>query len=226
MLTSLFTESTTTNNIELSSILLCTLASLGLGLVVAFTHMFTSKHNKNFLITLAVLPVLVEVVMLMVNGNLGTSVAILGAFGLVRFRSIPGTSKEILSVFFAMAIGLATGMGQLGFATIMTFTVAAAIIILSKVPVFGFTKTAQILKITVPEDLDYTTIFDEIFDKYLVKFELEKSRTTDMGSLFDLNYRVILKSGTNEKEFIDAIRERNGNLRVILSMPVLAEAEI
>lgn len=223
MLTSLFTEST---NIELSSILLCTIASLGLGLVVAFTHMLTSKHNKNFLITIAVLPVLVQVVMLMVNGNLGTSVAILGAFGLVRFRSIPGTSKEILSVFFAMAIGLATGMGQLGFATIMTFIVAAAIIILSKVPVFGLTNPAQILKITIPEDLDYTTVFDEIFERYLAKFELEKSRTTDMGSLFDLNYRVILKPNTNEKEFIDAVRERNGNLRVVLSTPVLAEAEI
>lgn len=224
MLTSLFTESTT--NIELSSILLCTIASLGLGLIVAFTHMLTSRHNKNFLITLAVLPVLVEVVMLMVNGNLGTSVAILGAFSLVRFRSLPGTSKEILSVFFAMAIGLATGMGQLGFAAIMTVIVAAAIILLSKVPVFGLTQPTKVLKITIPEDLDYTTVFDEVFEKYLSKFELEKSRTTDMGSLFDLNYRVVLKSGTNEKEFIDAIRERNGNLRVILSIPVLAEAEI
>lgn len=224
MLTSLLTESTT--NIELSSILLCTLASLVLGLIVAFTHKLTSRHNKNFLVTLAVLPVLVEVVMLMVNGNLGTSVAILGAFSLVRFRSLPGTSKEILSVFFAMAIGLATGMGQLGFATITTLIVAATIIFLSKVPILGLTKPAKILKITIPEDLDYTTVFDEIFEKYLSKFELEKSRTTDMGSLFDLNYRVILKSGVNEKKFIDAIRERNGNLRVILSSPILAEAEI
>lgn len=224
MLTSLFTS--TASNIELSTILLCTLVSLILGLIVAFTHMFTSRYNKNFLITLAVLPVLVEVVMLMVNGNLGTSVAILGAFGLIRFRSVPGTSKEILSVFFAMAIGLATGMGHIWFAVIMTVIVAAAIIILSKVPVFGSTKSTQILKITIPEDLDYTSVFDEIFAKYLATYEIEKARTTDMGSLFDLNYRVVLKPGVNEKEFIDAIRERNGNLRVVLSSAIANEAEI
>lgn len=224
MLTSLFNN--VSSNIDLGSILLCTIVSLILGLVVAFTHAFTSKANKNFLITLSVLPILVEVVMLMVNGNLGTSVAILGAFGLIRFRSVPGTSKEILSVFFAMAIGLATGMGHVWFAVIMAIVVAAAILILSKIPIFSFAKSAQILKITIPEDLDYTTAFDEIFTQYLSSYELHKARTTDMGSLFDLNYQVVLKSDTNEKEFVDAIRERNGNLRVVLSSPMMNEAEI
>lgn len=224
MLTSLFTS--TSSNIELSSILICTLVSLVLGIIVAITHRLTSKYNKNFLITLAVLPVLVQTVMIMVNGNLGTSVAILGAFGLVRFRSLPGTSKEILSVFFAMAIGLATGMGHIGFAALMTLIVAIAIIILSKVPVFGATKSTKILKITIPEDLDYTAVFDDIFAKYLTSSKLEKAKTTDMGSLFDLNYSVTLKNDINEKEFIDAIREKNGNLRVILSENLTNEAEI
>ena len=224
MLTSLFTS--TSSNIELSSILICTLVSLVLGIIVAITHRLTSKYNKNFLITLAVLPVLVQTVMIMVNGNLGTSVAILGAFGLVRFRSLPGTSKEILSVFFAMAIGLATGMGHVGFAALMTLIVAIAIIVLSKVPVFGTTKSTKILKITIPEDLDYTAVFDDVFAKYLTSSKLEKAKTTDMGSLFDLNYSVTLKTDINEKEFIDAIREKNGNLRVILSENLTNEAEI
>lgn len=224
MLTSLFNN--VSSNIDLASILLCTVVSLILGIVVAFTHALTSKSSKNFLVTLSVLPILVEVVMLMVNGNLGTSVAILGAFGLIRFRSVPGTSKEILSVFFAMAVGLATGMGHIWFAVIMTVIVAVAIIVLSKIPIFGLAKPAQILKITIPEDLDYTTAFDEVFTQYLSSYELQKARTTDMGSLFDLNYQVVLKSDTNEKEFVDAVRERNGNLRVILSSPMLNEAEI
>ena len=224
MLNSILTGAS--SNIEISSILICTLVSLVLGVIVAITHRLTSKYNKNFLITLAILPVLVQSVMLMVNGNLGTSVAILGAFGLVRFRSLPGTSKEILSVFFAMAIGLATGMGHIGFAAIMTAIVALAIIFLSKVPIFSLAKPTRILKVTIPEDLDYTTIFDEIFDKYLTSHRLEKAKTTDMGSLFDLNYQVVLKSDTNEKEFIDAIREKNGNLRVVLSGNFTNEAEI
>ncbi len=224
MLNSLFSE--TSSPIELSSIIICALVALALGLVVAFSHMFTSKYNKNFLITLAVLPVLVQVVMIMVNGNLGTSVAILGAFGLVRFRSMPGTSKEILSVFFAMAVGLATGMGYVGFATLLTIIVAAAIIILSKVPIFSLgMKPTQALRVTIPEDMDYTTMFDEIFDKYTRDHELEKAKTTNMGSLFDLNYIVTLKPGVNEKEFIDAIREKNGNLKVVLSH-TLSESEI
>lgn len=224
MLTSLFSDAT--SNIDLVSILICTIVSLALGIVVAVTHRITSKYNKNFLITLAILPVLVQSVMLMVNGNLGTSVAILGAFGLVRFRSLPGTSKEILSVFFAMAIGLATGMGHIGFAALMTVFVALMLIILSKVPVFGAVQPTKLLKITIPEDLDYTSVFDDIFAKYLNSSTLEKAKTTDMGSLFDLNYSVVLKTDTNEKEFIDAIREKNGNLRVILSNPMTCEAEL
>lgn len=224
MLNSLFGE--VSSSIELSTILVCMLAALGLGIVVAFSHLVTSKYNKNFLITLAILPVLVQIVMLMVNGNLGTSVAILGAFGLVRFRSMPGTSKEILSVFFAMAVGLATGMGFVGFAAIMTFAVGAAIILLSKVPVFElFVKPTQALRVTIPEDMDYTTMFDEVFAKYTRSHELEKAKTTNMGSLFDLSYLVVLKPGVNEKEFIDAIREKNGNLKVMLSH-ALTESEI
>lgn len=218
MLKSLF--SNTSSNIELSSILICTIVALILGLVIAITHKKTSRHSKDFLITLAILPVLVQTIMIMVNGNLGTSVAIVGAFSLVRFRSIPGTSKEILSVMFAMTVGLATGMGHVLFAIIMTLIVSLAIIIFSKVDFFALNKEEKILKIIVPENMDYTTMFDEIFAKYTKEYRLENVKTTNMGSLFDLTYRIILEKNVNEKEFIDDIRIKNGNLKVMLSHDV------
>lgn len=224
MLNSLFT--TAVSSVDISSILFCTLASFVLGIVIATTHRLTSKCTRGFLITLAILPILVQSVIIMVNGNLGTSVAILGAFGLVRFRSLPGTSKEILSVFFAMSVGLATGMGHIGFAVIITAVVALAIVALDKMPIFAIAKATKHLKITIPGDLDYTNVFNEIFAQYLTSFHLEKAKTTDMGSLFDLNYSVVLKPDTNEKALIDAIRERNGNLRVVLSDAMPENGEI
>ena len=215
MLKSLFDS--TSSNVELWAILVCTLVSIILGVIVAYTHKKTSKYSKNFLITLAILPVLVQTVMIMVNGNLGTSIAIVGAFSLVRFRSLPGTSKEILSVFFAMAIGLATGMGHVFFASIMTIIVAIAIILFNKLNFFDLNPNTKMLKIIVPENLDYTNIFDDIFDKFVSEFKLEKVKLTNMGSLFELNYRVTLKNKVSEKEFIDELRIKNGNLKIILS---------
>lgn len=215
MLKSLF--SNTSSSIELWAILICTLVSIILGIIVAYTHKKTSKYSKNFLITLAILPVLVQTVMIMVNGNLGTSVAIVGAFSLVRFRSLPGTSKEILSVFFAMAIGLATGMGHIFFATIMTFIVSIAIMLFSKLKLFELNQNTKMLKITIPENLDYTNMFDEIFAYFLKEFNLERVKTMNMGSLFELSYRITLKPNINEKEFIDELRVKNGNLKIMLS---------
>lgn len=215
MLKSLF--STTSSNINLTSIIICSMVSIILGVIVAYVYKKTSKYNKNFLITLAILPVLVQTVMIMVNGNLGTSVAILGAFSLIRFRSIPGNSKEILSVFFSMSIGLATGMGHAFFATIMTIMVASFIILFSKIKLFDVNEYTRLLKITIPENLDYTNMFDDIFDKYVKEFKLERVKTTNMGSLFELNYRIIVNSDINEKEFIDELRIKNGNLKIMLS---------
>lgn len=215
MLNSLFSE--VSSSVKLASILICTIVSIVLGSMIAFTHKKTSKCSKNFLVTLVVLPVLVEVVMIMVNGNLGTSVAIAGAFSLIRFRSVPGTSKEILSVFFAMAIGVATGMGHVWFASIITIIVSFVLILINQIKIFDADEKERILKIIVPENLDYTTMFDSIFTKYTKSVILEQVKTTNMGSLFDLNYRIVLNSDVNEKEFIDEIRIRNGNLKVLLS---------
>ncbi len=218
MLTSLFTEST--SNISLIKIVICTLVSLVLGFIIAFTHKKTSKYSQNFLITLTILPTLVEIVILMVNGNLGTSIAILGAFSLVKFRSLPGTSKEILSVFFAMAIGLATGMGEIFFASVMTIIICGAILLFSYLPVFRTNPHDKILKITIPENLDYSQVFVDILQKYTNSYTLEQVKTTNLGSLFELSYRISLKKEVNEKEFIDDLRIQNGNLKIMLSQNI------
>ncbi len=218
MLTSIY--STTTGSVELWEIIVCSLVAIVLGFIIAFTHMKTSKYSKNFLVTLTVLPLLVNAVMLMVNGNLGTSVAIVGAFSLVRFRSIPGTSKEILSVFFAMAVGLALGMGHIFFACLVTALTSISIFLFSWLKFFDSNNEERILKVTVPENLDYTNMFEDIFKEYTKQSELESVKTTNMGSLFDLQYRIVFDKSKNEKEFMDEIRIKNGNLKVSLSHPI------
>ena len=218
MLNSIF--SSVTSSISIGDILLSSFVSIILGILIAFTNKITSKYNKNFLITISILPLLVATVIIMVNGNLGTSVAIVGAFSLVRFRSIPGTSKEIISVFFAMAVGLATGMGQLVFAAILTVSVSLMLIILSKTKFGEVKKQTKILRITLPDNLDYTEVFDDIFATYVKSYTLEKVKTTNLGSLFELTYLITIKKDINEKEFIDELRSRNGNLKIILTHPL------
>ncbi len=202
---------------------LCVGTALVLGLIVAFVHMKTARTNKYFVTTIAVLPMLVAMAILLVNGNLGASVATVGVFSLVRFRSIPGNSRAILAVFFAMAIGLAVGTGYITFAALFTVVVGIVIAVLHAVDFGGSTMREQKLVIMVPEDIDYTNLFDDLFDKYTTKHMLERSKTTNMGSLFELAYRINLKAGVNEKEFIDQIRVKNGNLKVALSHEIAEE---
>jgi len=208
------------NELSIINLFLCSLTSIILGLIIAVVHRYTSHYTKNFLITLAVLPVLVQSVILMVNGNLGTSIAVVGAFSLVRFRSLPGTSKEIVSVFFAMVIGIATGMGQLLFATIITVLVSIILIALSKTSFGNHKENLKILKITIPDDLNYTNVFNDIFDKYVEKYSLENVKTVNLGSLFEITYRLNMKKDIDEKEFIDDLRCKNGNLKIILTQPI------
>lgn len=198
-----------------SSVIICSVVALVLGIIVSLTYMYTtSVYTKNFAVTLALLPIIVQVVLVMVNGNLGTSVAVLGIFSLVRFRSVPGSSKEITAVFLTTAIGLAIGMGFLGYAVFITIVVGVAFILLSKLS-FGdrITREKQ-LKITIPEDLDYTEIFDDIFDKYLNRVRRERVRTVNMGTMFEITYNVTMKNLKDEKQMLDEIRCRNGNLTV------------
>ncbi len=207
------------------SIIWCLLSALVLGFVISFTYRLTLKYSKNFLITISLLPLIVCSVIIMVNGNLGTSVAVLGAFSLIRFRSMPGNSKEILIVFLSMSIGLSLGMGQLVFACILTAFFLIGIVLYTKVSLFERNSKEKILKIIIPENLDYEKVFDDIFTKYTSKFSLEMVKTTNMGSLFDLSYNIILKKDVSEQEFIDELRIRNDNLKIILTHP-LVEGEL
>ena len=207
------------NELTLQSLLICSGVSIILGLVVAFTHKLTSKYNKNFLISLTIIPLMVEAIMIMVNGSLGTGIAVAGAFSLIRFRSMPGTAREILSILISMTIGLVLGMGYIGFAIIITVLSCLFIVIFNNISIFENNKE-KILKITIPEDLDYTEVFDKEFDKYLDKYEITQVKTTNMGSLFELTYLVNVKKNIKEKEFIDKLRIKNGNLKIVLSKPL------
>lgn len=215
MLSSLLSGDTAT--LDFKELLICISASLILGIVVALVHMYKNVYTKNFVVTLAVLPVLVQSVIMLVNGNLGTGVAILGAFSLIRFRSVPGGSREIASVFWAMGIGLATGMGYVGYVAVFSLIVALFFLVLYATS-FGNNQksTERELKITIPEDLDYPDLFSDIFDRYTHSASLDSVRTTTMGSLYELRYHLILKDQTQEKEIIDEVRVRNGNLPVVL----------
>ncbi|MBQ9266912.1 MAG: DUF4956 domain-containing protein [Clostridia bacterium] len=215
MFESIFTTTTTTG-LTFGNAAICIVSALIMGAIIAIVHMKTSKYTKNFVISIAVLPALVELAIMMVNGNLGTAVSIMGIFGLIRFRSIEGNSKEIISVFFAMVIGLAVGMGHIAFAATVTLVVSLIMLIYNKIPV-GSKENERNLKIVIPENLNYTNVFDEIFSEYTVKNELQKVKTTNMGSMYELSYVVEMKKDADEKKFLDDLRVRNGNLNIIMS---------
>ena len=210
-------------SVTTATFLYCTLASILLGLVCAGVYMFRHKYSKNFVITLALLPLIVQMVITLVNGNLGAGIAVMGVFNLVRFRSIPGTAKDISSVFLAMAVGLATGMGYLGLAALFTLIVAAVNIVYVLSPLGAPKGERKMLKITVPEDLEFDGMFDGILTRYASKAELTEVETTQMGSLFKLTYDVTLKEEGTAKRLIDEIRCLNGNLKVSLQSATMAK---
>ncbi|MEY8354353.1 DUF4956 domain-containing protein [Lachnospiraceae bacterium 54-53] len=206
--------------------LACTAASLVLGLIIAGVFMYRNTYTKGFAVTLALMPAIVQMVIMLVNGNLGTGVAVMGAFSLVRFRSVPGRAEEISSIFQAMAVGLAAGMGYIGIAALFVLIVGGAGMLLSASR-FGQQKAdIRVLRITIPESLDYTTVFDELFKQYLKKWDLKQVKTTNMGSLYKLDYEVVLKSPGEEKKMIDDLRCRNGNLEIFLGRPVSGREEL
>ena len=214
---------TSSIGLDIPTALICAGVALLLGIVVAITHMKTSQTTKGFLVSIATLPVLVMAVMIMINGNLGTSIAILGAFSLIRFRSVQGEAKDLLSIFFTMMIGLACGMGHILFATIITIIAVVAILLLSYTPLLEPNKRNRILKLVIPEDLDYEEVFDEIFKRYTTRADLIRMKTINMGSLYKLTYNITMKSDAKEKDFLDAIRVKNCNLKVMLSHPCMEE---
>lgn len=212
-------DTDTTKIISLGDFLLCIVCSLILGLILAAAYMYRTRYTKSFVVTLAMLPAVVCVVIMMVNGNVGTGVAVAGAFSLVRFRSVPGTAKEIGILFLAMGSGLIAGMGYLGFAFLFTVILCVVCVLYSHFS-FGVRKNASLYKtlhVTIPEDLNYTEVFDEILGKYAVEYELTQVKTTNMGSMFRLTYNLTLKESGSEKDMLDAIRCRNGNLEITLA---------
>ena len=208
-----------------TTFLLATLCSLVIGVFIAFMYTIKNSYSKSYIITLALLPAIVQVVIMLVNGNIGAGVAVAGAFSLVRFRSAPGSGKEITSIFLAMAVGLATGMGYIGIAAIFAAIITIANLILSNVSFGNGANEEKTLKITVPEGLDFEGIFDDIFARYTTKADLVEVKTSGMGSLYKLNYSVVLRSKASTKGMIDEMRQRNGNLEISCSRPVAVKSE-
>lgn len=221
--TSLLTDAA--GALSATGFLICIASALVLGLVLTLVYKSYAQPTKSFAITLATLPAIVAVIIIMVNGNLGAGVAVAGAFSLVRFRSAAGTAKEIGAIFTAMAIGLACGMGYPLFAALFTVILCAVYLVYAKTN-FGASKKAELrktLRITVPEDLEYAGMFDDLFEQYTTEHKLSRIKTTNLGSMNALTYDITLKEAGTEKALIDQLRVRNGNLEISLQQ-LLSEA--
>ena len=220
MLDTIFTGS----QITASNFLMCTGLALLLGIGTALLCMYKNKYSQSFAVTLAMLPAMVAVVIMLVNGNIGAGVAVAGGFSLVRFRSAAGTAREIGMIFLAMTLGLALGMGYIGLAAVFFLVMGAFTLLLTSVQFGGRKEGERTLKITIPENLDYEGLFDDLFGLYTDSCELDKVKTTNMGTLYELTYRIVLKDAAKTKEFLDEIRCRNGNLTIVCGKAELKEA--
>lgn len=210
-------DTTGAMTMSLYDFLLCMVTSMAIGLFIAFMYGRKNKTSRSFLMTLATLPVAVSMVIIMVNGNIGAGVAVAGAFSLVRFRSMPGSAKEISAIFIAMCSGLTVGMGYIAFAVIFTLIICTFSYILNALK-FGESKVnSRILHITIPENLNHSNLFDDIFEKYTIRADMISVKTASMGSLFKLSYELELRDTNLEKELIDDLRCRNGNLEIALT---------
>ncbi len=212
-------DTATTTTINPGQFLLCIFVALCIGLFLAMIYTFRSRYTRSFVITLAILPAVVCVVIMMVNGNVGAGVAVAGAFSLVRFRSVPGTAKEIGTIFLAMGAGLICGMGYLGYAVLFALVLGIIMLVYNLVGLGASKKPCvdKTLRITIPEDLNYSEVFTDLMDQYTTHYDLVQVKTTNLGSLFKLVYNITLKDASKEKEFIDALRCRNGNLEICMA---------
>lgn len=217
-----------TQGIQPMQFLLCLVVSLAIGVFLAFIYTYKARYTQSFVITLALIPAIVCLVILLVNGSIGAGVAVAGAFNLVRFRSVPGSAKEIGAIFLAMGTGLAAGMGYLGYSVVSALILGCGSICYTHFG-FGIPKAAErrkTLHITIPEHLDYTQVFDALLEQYTTSHEILSVKTTNMGSLFKLTYQITLKDLGEEKKLIDELRCRNGNLEIMLSRQETAVYEL
>ena len=226
MLNHLFYDIFTDTAVDPAMMMLAIGVSLLLGLVIAKVYQFKTVYSKSFVMSLALLPTLIAIVIFLVNGSLGAGVAVMGAFSLIRFRSAPGGAKELVSIFLVMTIGIAIGMGYLVFATVFTLIMSLAMLLLEVVNFGQMKHSMRQLTIVIPESLDYESIFDDIFNKAANHVELANVKTSDMGSLFKIKYIIQLNGRMTEKELIDALRTRNGNLEIAISRYITKENEL
>ena len=226
MLNHLFYDVFTDTAVDPAMMMLAIGVSLLLGLVVAKVYQFKTVYSKSFVMSLALLPTLIAIVIFLVNGSLGAGVAVMGAFSLIRFRSAPGGAKELVSIFLVMTIGIAIGMGYLVFATVFTLIMSLVMLLLEVVNFGQMKHSMRQLTVVIPESLDYESIFDDIFNKAANHVELANVKTSDMGSLFKLKYIIQLNGRMTEKELIDALRTRNGNLEIAISRYITKENDL
>lgn len=200
--------------ITTASFAAATVCSLLVGLLIAFFYKLKNEYSASLILTLVLLPAIVQLVIMLVNGSVGTGIAVAGAFSLVRFRSAPGTGQEITSIFLAMAAGLATGMGYLGIALVFTLIILLVNLFLQQSGFGNANEQERVMKVTVPENLDFEGVFDDLFEKYTQKAELIEVKTADMGAVYKLTYRVKFRDAGQMKAVMDEMRERNGNLEI------------
>lgn len=211
-----FMNSILTTPLQLTTLITLLATAMILGVLTALVFMFRCQHTTSYGIALALLPMVVCLVIMLVNGNIGAGIAVAGSFALVRFRSVPGTAREIAAVFTAVAIGLSLGMGYIGVAVVFFIFAAVFVLVLTLLNFGGDSRPEKVLKITIPEDFDYNGLFDDLLNEYTISYRLKKIRTTNMGTMFELQYIVCFKELQIKKEFFDEIRTRNGNLNVIV----------
>lgn len=221
MFESILSAAAADTTISLTNAMLTILVSFALGGIISMTYMKTSNKNgysQNFALTLVMVPAVIAIIILLIGSNIARAFSLAGAFSIIKFRSAPGDPKDIAYVLFTMAAGLACGTGFFGYALLFTVLLCFLMFVLSFIN-FGAKKTThKLLKITVPEDLDYEGAFDEVLDRFTTGYELRKVKTTDLGSLYELVYTVVMDNKTSQKEFIDELRCRNGNLNIVLSL--------
>lgn len=219
-------EGSTTLSIVPADALICIGVALVLGLIISMIYIFTNRRKRfstNFAITLVILPAMVSIVIILVGSDIARAFSIAGVFTLVRFRSLPGDSKDISHVLFAMAIGLAAGMGYIVFAAVATVIIGVVYFILMMTNYGVIRSVEKTLRITIPENLNYQGAFDDLFQEFTDKIYLDKVRTTNMGSMYELTYQLIFKKDADEKKFIDELRCRNGNLSILLCRAEVVE---
>lgn len=230
LFTSLFSSSAATGaagTVELAPLALCLAAALALGLALAFVYCVRNRHTRSFVVTLAVLPAIVCVIIALVNGNVGTGVAVAGAFSLVRFRSVPGSARDMGFVFLAMCVGLACGMGYVAVAALTTAVIGGVYLVYQLAGLGASAPVAErSLRISVPEDLDFTTLFDDVLNRYATDWRLTAVKTANMGSLYRLTYALTLAPDASERALLDELRCRNGNLEVALSYQEMSNNEL